>query len=918
MTRRLTLSSLSLAAAAALTLACGKDSTGPRIGSVTVSRDTATLVPNATAQLTATVKDVSGNGLSTDVAWASSDRSHVIVSGSGLITGVAVGSATISATAGGHSAVTQVTVKEGAVVGTNGGVVTALGGRVELTIPHGAVTSDVQITVQPVANPTPSSHLVPGTAIELGPTGQQFAAPVRLSIHYTSGQLAAGTVEQLLRINRDAGGTWQPVAGSTTDVANQVVSANLTGFSAYSVLTSPITGVFISPSNATLEQGVSFQAVATAHDTVNATVSDVVMEWHSSNPTIATVASDGVVTGVAPGGPVTITATANGRTATMTVTVTARPAIFLSAEKVDFNGLSAGADPASQLIDVTNSGGGTLDGLTVTSTESWLTATLAAPIAPTKLTLHASPAALVTGTYTATVTVSTTHQGVASHAMTVTFTVGQPGTQIGISATTASFTGATGGANPPAQTIDVTNAGNGALSGLSVTVAYASGEPTGWLSAKLSQTTAPATLTLTPNSAGLTSGAHAAAVTVSSKLADVASRTVSVTMTLVAPSIVINAGNNEAAMAGTPVPTAPSVLVRDGLGQPMAGLAVTFAVTGGDGSLTSPITTTDATGIARVGSWVLGLVANPNAMSASVSGPGFSSGNNSVTFSATGCEGGGSATSYAITLCFVTSMSASQRSAFEDAAARWSSLITGDLSDIPAAIQQGACGPNSPSLNMTIDDLLIFARIEPIDGVNGVLGSAGPCFIRTSNHLSLIGQMRFDSADMPSLETNNLLRSVILHEMGHVLGIGSLWQIFSLLKNPSTVGGPALDTYFSGTNAIDAFNAIGGTTYTLGQKVPVENMFGSGTINSHWRESVLANELMTGFIGNGLNPLSAVTVQSLADLGYSVNASGADPFQLTLSLQALGVRGSQRAYGNDVIVAPLMTIDARGRIVRIR
>jgi len=155
--------------------------------------------------------------------------------------------------------------------------------------------------------------------------------------------------------------------------------------------------------------------------------------------------------------------------------------------------------------------------------------------------------------------------------------------------------------------------------------------------------------------------------------------------------------------------------------------------------------------------------------------------------------------------------------------------------------------------------------------------------------------------------------------MGHVLGIGSLWQIFGLLKNPSTAGSPPLDTYFSGLNAIEGFNAIGGSTYTGGQKVPVENMFSSGTINGHWRESVFANELMTGFINKGSNPLSVVTVRSLADLGYTVNANGADPFQLTLSLQALSATvSSQRAYGDDVIRGPLHTIDARGRIVRIR
>jgi hypothetical protein len=59
---------------------------------------------------------------------------------------------------------------------------------------------------------------------------------------------------------------------------------------------------------------------------------------------------------------------------------------------------------------------------------------------------------------------------------------------------------------------------------------------------------------------------------------------------------------------------------------------------------------------------------------------------------------------------------------------------------------------------------------------------------------------------------------VILHEMAHVLGIGTLWPNFRLLQNPSTPAGPARDTYCSGNDGLTGFEAIGGTTYTGGKR----------------------------------------------------------------------------------------------------
>jgi hypothetical protein len=379
-----------------------------------------------------------------------------------------------------------------------------------------------------------------------------------------------------------------------------------------------------------------------------------------------------------------------------------------------------------------------------------------------------------------------------------------------------------------------------------------------------------------------------------------------------AATVVVNGGNNQAALAGVAVPTAPSVLVRDLSNNPLAGVSVTFSVTGGGGNLTGASTTTNASGVATVGSWVMGSPGALNTLSATAAGA-----STPAAFTAAGCSGGGGA-GYAITLCYTTTMTASQRAAFDSAAARWNRVVTADLANVAFSLAAGGCGTGSPSFNLTVDDLMIFAAITPIDGAGGILGSAGPCYIRGSGSLPFLGSMRFDAADMATMESSGMLEGVIRHEMGHVLGVGTMWSTFGLLVSPSPVGGPPLDTYFSGANGIAGFNSIGGSTYTGGNKVPVENSGPAGTINGHWRESVLANELMTGYANAGSMPLSLLTARSLSDLGYTIDTGQADAFFLTLSVKAGGIAPDAVPLGNDIADLPLYRVDEHGRRTRIR
>jgi hypothetical protein len=394
-----------------------------------------------------------------------------------------------------------------------------------------------------------------------------------------------------------------------------------------------------------------------------------------------------------------------------------------------------------------------------------------------------------------------------------------------------------------------------------------------------------------------------------------------------ASQVVILAGNNQTVPPGATVPVAPSVKVIDGVGNPISGVAVTFAATVGGGSVSGGSTSTNAQGIAVVGSWTLGPSSGFNALAATVAGSGISG--NPATFTANA----GSASAYTIDIRFLgsdgsaavgLSPTAQQVAAFAAAVNRWSAIITTDLEDVPINVPSGSCGGSArPAINETVDDLLIFVILEPIDGPFGVLGTAGPCFIRGSGDpaqpgdLPLIGLMRFDTADLDRLTSDGRLESVIVHEMGHVVGIGTLWGLFELVTDPSRPNMAGADTYFTGTNAIAAFDLIGGATYSGGNKVPVENSAVQGSADTHWRESVLGVELMTPLINSGSNPLSLLSVRSLQDLGYAVDVSQAEAFNIFAAFREGPLAASPpELLMNDIVRGPIGVIGKSGREVR--
>jgi hypothetical protein len=235
------------------------------------------------------------------------------------------------------------------------------------------------------------------------------------------------------------------------------------------------------------------------------------------------------------------------RTINVTITVGppegGGPLIGLSSSSVTFTAAEGAPSPAAQTVNVTNAGDGTLDALATNVTYTagqptgWLTAALSGPAAPSTLTLTAATGSLPAGVYNASVAVSSAAAGNSPQPVAVTFTVGPPATAplIALATTTISFAGTQGGANPERQTVAVTNGGTGSLTGLSATVSYGAGQPTGWLRATLSTRRAPSTLTLVATTGSLPAATYTANVAVTSSVAGNSPQNVAVTFVVAPP-----------------------------------------------------------------------------------------------------------------------------------------------------------------------------------------------------------------------------------------------------------------------------------------------------------------------------------------------------------------------------------------------
>lgn len=272
--------------------------------------------------------------------------------------------------------------------------------------------------------------------------------------------------------------------------------------------------------------------------------------------------------------------------------------------------------------------------------------------------------------------------------------------------------------------------------------------------------------------------------------------------------------------------------------------------------------------------------------------------------------------SFNIELVFGEGFTAAQQSEIRRAAQRWMEVVTGDLFDVGVLGHLTSistrCGEDpGPRFVGTVDDLVI--RMFKKDLGSRILGRASLCGVRLGSGLSYYGANWFSERFFAGEGEQYSLYATALHEIGHVLGIG-LGKWYDILKLSRSDG--TADPHFPGPLAIDAFDAAGGDAYVEGSKVPVEG----GSTNAHWRPSAIPNDILVPTISEQRR-LSAITVQALADLGYEVDPSKADPYILSAQARAAlaGDRpdADKELLTDDLRQGPIVVVDRNGKIVRV-
>ncbi|MFI5311215.1 MAG: beta strand repeat-containing protein [Gemmatimonadales bacterium] len=600
------------------------------------------MLVGATLSLAASARDATGQALAgKPVAWSTSDAAVATVSSNGVVTAISAGGAMIRATSDGVFDTATLSVREGFAppppAATAPVVQTALGGRVTMSIPPGAVPAGIaQLTVGPAATPTASVQLVNGTAFEFGPSGTQFSTPLTLTIRFDPASVAAAD-RAGLAIYHAVGGAYEAVYGSVVGSDHNEVSAPISSFSSYAILRrdSPVSLVMAAGNNQSASAGTAVQvrpavrlADASGRAVSFATVSFAVASGGGSL-TGATQISDN--DGAATVGSWTLGSAAGANT--LTATVSGLP-------PVTFTAMALAAAPV-QLVVTAQPGsataGATLSPLVVTA-EDALGNPATSFTGAVMVALGANPGGATLGG-------TTTVTAVAGVARFADLSVNRAGAGYALVATSTALTAATSAAFDitigAASRLVFTQSPSSAVAGASLGAVQVSAEDvagnvtpayTGAVRVALGSNPGAAELG-GPSSANAVAGVATfgslsvdrtgRAYTLVASAGGLASGT-SVPFDITpspVPRLALIGGGGQTALASTLLAQPIVVQVLDAAGNASAGRTVTFAVTGGGGSVAPGSGATDASGMVST-SWTLGALVGSQSITVSSAGVG--------------------------------------------------------------------------------------------------------------------------------------------------------------------------------------------------------------------------------------------------------------------------------------------------------
>lgn len=201
-----------------------------------------------------------------------------------------------------------------------------------------------------------------------------------------------------------------------------------------------------------------------------------------------------------------------------------------------------------------------------------------------------------------------------------------------------------------------------------------------------------------------------------------------------------------------------------------------------------------------------------------------------------------------------------------------STIITGDIRDQTQDFGDGQG-------RRTIDDLEVTATLADIDGRGGILGYAGPTLMRVENYMPVTGEMTFDFPDARAYTEDDLRDgsetwdALILHEMLHTMGFGTLWDRKDLITNYGTSSKP--NYRFTGEQARHEYELLYPGAFLddpdSDKGVAVESdLGGAGTLGGHWDEKIFKDEMMTGLL-DPTSSISNMTIASMDDMGYETS-----------------------------------------------